>query len=219
MATNKMFMTAGVSVLICALAVAPAWADPDKNYGGHGDRSYGGHGDGYGRGGHGMGAAMMEMMMHGGTGHLIRHLLKHEKDIGLSAEQVTKLKEMQLNMDKTRIKMEADIQVTERELKALIEDEKSDLGAIEAKLKQSQDTQVGLRLASIKARREVLAQLTPEQRTKQQAEHDKAMQQHKSMGSDRGMGSGGGQGNPHGMAPANPHQRSPHGDRGEKTPN
>lgn len=219
MATNKVFMAAGVSVLTCALAVAPAWADPDKNYGGHGDRSYGGHGDGYGRGGHGMGAAMMEMMMHGGTGHLIRHLLKHEKDIGLSAEQVTKLKEMQLNMDKTRIKMEADIQVTERELKALIEDEKSDLGAIEAKLKQSQDTQVGLRLASIKARREVLAQLTPEQRTKQQAEHDKAMQQHKSMGSERGMGSGGGQGNPHGMAPANPHQRSPHGDRGEKTPN
>jgi Spy/CpxP family protein refolding chaperone len=122
-------------------------------------------------------------------------------------------------MDKTRIKMEADIQVTERELKALIEDEKSDLGTIEAKLKQSQDTQVGLRLASIKARREVLALLTPEQRTKQQAEHDKVMQQHKSMGSERSSEYGRGQGNPHGMAPANPHQRSPHGDRSEKTPN
>ena len=155
-----------------------------------------------------MGAAMMEMMMHGGTGHLIRHLLKHEKDIGLSADQVTKLKEMQLNMDKTRIKMEADIQVAERELKALIDDEKSDLGAIESKLKQSQQTQIGLRLASIKARREVLALLTPEQRTKQQAEHDKAMQQHQSMGSERGMGSGKGHGNPHGAAPANPHQSS-----------
>jgi Spy/CpxP family protein refolding chaperone len=218
MATNKVFMMAGVSVLTCALAVAPAWADPDRSYG-HGERSYGGHGDGYGRGGHSMGAAMMEMMMHGGTGHLIRHLLKHEKDIGLSADQVTKLKDMQLNMDKTRIKMEADIQVTERELKALIEDEKSDLGTIEAKLKQSQDTQVGLRLASIKARREVLALLTPEQRTKQQAEHDKVMQQHKSMGSERSSEYGRGQGNPHGMAPANPHQRSPHGDRSEKTPN
>ena len=218
MATKKMFMVAGVSVLTCALAVAPAWADPDKKYGGHGDRSYGGHGEGYGRGGHGMGAAMMEMMMHGGTGHLIRHLLKHEKDIGLSSDQVTKLKDMQLNMDKTRIKMEADIQVAERELKALIEDEKSDLGAIEAKLKQSQDTQVGLRLASIKARREVLALLTPEQRTKQQAEHDRAMQQHKSMGSE-GDGYGKGRGNPHGMAPANPHQSNPHGDRKDKSAN
>jgi Spy/CpxP family protein refolding chaperone len=208
MAMNKAVMMAGASLLSCALAVAPAWSDPDKNYGGHGDKNYGGHGDGYGRGSHGMGAAMMEMMMHGGTGHLIRHLLKHEKDIGLSADQVTKLKEMQLNMDKTRIKMEADIQITERELKALIENEKSDLGTIEAKLKQSQDTQVGLRLASIKARREVLALLTPEQRTKQQAEHDKAMQQHKSMGSERGMGSGKGHGNPHGAAPTNPHQSS-----------
>lgn len=208
MAMNKVVMMAGASLLSCALAVAPAWADPDKSYGGHGDKNYGGHGDGYGRGGHGMGAAMMEMMMHGGTGHLIRHLLKHEKDIGLSADQVTKLKEMQLNMDKTRIKMEADIQVAERELKALIDNEKSDLGAIESKLKQSQETQIGLRLASIKARREVLALLTPEQRTKQQAEHDKAMQQHKSMGSERGMGSGKGQGNPHGGAPTNPHQSS-----------
>ena len=99
-----------------------------------------GHGDGYGRGGHRMGGGMMEMMMHGGAGHLIRHLLKHEKDIGLNAEQVTKLKDMQLNLDRTRIKMEADIQVAERELKALIEDEKSDMGAMEAKLKQKSRT-------------------------------------------------------------------------------
>lgn len=219
MGMNKVVMMAGASLLSCALVTTPAWADPDRGYGGHGDRSYGSHGDGYGRSGHGMGAAMMEMMMHGGTGHLIRHLLKHEKDIGLSSDQVTKLKDMQLNMDKTRIKMEADIQVTERELKALIEDEKSDLGAIEAKLKQSQDTQVGLRLVSIKARRDVLALLTPDQRTKQQAEHDKVMQQHKSMGSEREDEYGKGQGNPHGMKPASPHQRSPHGDKGDKTTN
>ena len=78
-----------------------------------------GHGS---MGSHGMG------MMHSSTGHLIRHLIKHEKEIGLTAEQVTKLKDMQLNLDKTRIKAEADIQVAERELKALIDDEKSDLG-------------------------------------------------------------------------------------------
>jgi hypothetical protein len=58
MATNKMFMIAGASLLSCALAVAPAWADPDKKPGGHGDRGYAGHGEGYGRGGHGMGAVI-----------------------------------------------------------------------------------------------------------------------------------------------------------------
>ena len=96
-----------------------------------------------------------------GAGHLIRHLLKHEKDIGLSAEQVTKLKEMQLNLDKNRIKMEADIQVAERELKALMEEDKTEMSAIESKLKQSEDVQIGLRLLSIKTRREAMALLTP----------------------------------------------------------
>lgn len=141
-------------------------------------------------------------MMHNSTGHLIRHLLKHEQDIGLTAEQVTKLKEMQLNLDKIRIKTEADIQVAEREVKALTDEEKSDLGAIEAKLKQSGDLQVGLRMASIKARRDVYALLTPEQRAKEKSEHDKMMQQHKDAGK--------GYGSPHGSPHSGPMKDHPH---------
>ncbi|MBX3342673.1 MAG: hypothetical protein KF711_13865, partial [Nitrospira sp.] len=146
-------------------------------------------------------------MMHGGAGHLIRHLLKHEKEIGLSAEQVTKLKDLQLNLDKNRIKMEADIQVAEREVKALTDDEKSDIGAIEAKLKQSAEVQIGLRVLSVKTRRDALALLTPEQRAKEQAEHEKMMQQHKGAGAPHGKNPHGG--NPHG---ANPHGANPHGE-------
>ena len=172
------------------LGFSGAWAD-EPGYGkdGHGK-------DGYGRGGHGM-MGGPDMMMHSSAGHLIRHLLKHEKDIGLTADQVTKLKDMQLNLDKTRIKSEADIQVAERELKALTDDEKSDLGAIEAKLKQSESLQTALRMTSIKTRRDVFALLTPEQRAKEKAEHEKVMEQHKSGGS--------GQPNPHGGGMANPH--------------
>ena len=136
-------------------------------------------------------------MMHNSTSQLIQHLLKNEKDIGLTAEQVTKLKEMQLNLDKTRIKAEADIQVAERELRSLTEDEKSDLGAIEAKLKQSGDLQVGLRMTSIKARRDVYALLTPEQRAKEKTEHDKVMQQHKDAGKGYNPHGGPMKGNPH----------------------
>jgi Spy/CpxP family protein refolding chaperone len=157
--------------------------------------------------GHGMG------MMHSSTGHLIRHLLKHEKEIGLTADQVAKLKDMQLNLDKARIKAEADIQIAERELKALTDDDKSDLGAIEAKLKQSEDLQVGLRMTSIKARREVMALLTPEQRAKEKAEHEKMMQQHK--------GAGQGHGAPHGGSAAqgaNPHGTNPHKGSGGAAP-
>ncbi len=178
------------SVFALSVGMSSVWAN-EPGYGkeGHGG---GGHGS---MGGHG------GSMMHNSTGHLIRHLLKHDKDIGLTAEQVAKLKEMQLSLDKTRIKSEADIQVAERELKALTEDEKSDLGAIEAKLKQSADLQVTLRMVSIKARRDVYALLTPEQRAKEKSEHEKAMQQHKDAGK--------GYSNPHGGA-SGPMKAKPH---------
>jgi Spy/CpxP family protein refolding chaperone len=183
MTKRSTFITVGAAcTLALLLGLSPALADPEKDYGHRsgGKDGYGHAGDGHGMMGMGMG------MTHSSTGHLIRHLLKHEKDIGLTADQVAKLKDMQLNLDKIRIKSEADIQIAERELKALIEEEKSDIGAIEAKLKQSEDLQVALRLAAIKARREVLGLLTPEQRAKEKAEHEKMMQQHREMGRDRG---------------------------------
>ena len=188
---------AAIMTLTLAAAVSLTLGTSDVRAEGYGKDGHAGGGHSA-MGGHGMGG-----MMHSSTGHLIRHLLKHEKEIGLTAEQVTKLKDIQLNLDKTRIKAEADIQVAEREIKALTDDEKSDLGAIEAKLKQSEDMQVGLRMTSIKTKREVLGLLTPEQRAKEKAEHDKVMQEHKGAGSGHGNPHGGGAANPHGGM--NPH--------------
>lgn len=191
--TTAAFFVASACLLL--VGIPSLWAnDPSYSHGGgiHGARS----GHSYGKG-----------MMHSGTGHLIRHLLKHEKDIGLTAEQVTKLKEIQLSLDKARIKAEADIQIAERELRALTESEQSDLGAIEAKLRQSEDLQVGLRMTSIKTRRDVMGLLTPEQRAKEKSEHDKVMEQHKGYGSSHGGAM------PYGTSPhgANPHGSNPHG--------
>ena len=177
-----------VAICLMVFGTVTTWAN-DPSYG-HG----GGHG--YGKG-----------MMHSGTGHLIRHLLHHEKALGLTADQVAKLKEIQLGLDKTRIKVEADIQIAERELKALTEDDKVDLSAIEAKLRQSEDLQIGLRMTSIKTHREVMGLLTPEQRAKEKAEHGKAMHQNKSYGAPHG-------GNPHGSGMpygGSPHGGNPHG--------
>jgi hypothetical protein len=66
-------------------------------------------------------------------------------------------------------------------------------------------------MTSIKTRREVLALLTPEQRSKEKAEHEKMMQQHKSGGSGQpNPHGGGGMANPHGSGtPGNPHKSSP----------
>ena len=186
------------AAFVLTLGFPTVWAnEPGYGKDGHGG---GGH---RAMGSHGMG------MMHSSAGHLIRHLLKHEKEIGLTPEQVAKLKDIQLNLDKIRIKSEADIQVAERELRALTEDEKSDLGAIESKLKQSEDLQVALRMTSIKTRREVLGLLTPEQRAKEKAEHEKMMQQHKEGGKGYTPPHGGGKGNPHsGAMGSNPHKGS-----------
>jgi Spy/CpxP family protein refolding chaperone len=189
-----------VFILAAAIAVgaAPAWADPEGGYGhgkGEGRGEYG-HGKSEGHGGygqHGMGGGW-----HGSTGHLLRHLLKHEKEIGLKDDQVAKLKELQLNLDRTRIKTEADAMIAERELRAMVEDDKSDLSAIQSKLKQTADLEVSLRLEAIKTRKEALALLTPEQREKEKMEHEKMMQEHKvPKGEMHGGGMQGG-GMPHG---------------------
>ncbi len=196
--TQNVFTFGMISIFALMLGASGVWAN---------EPGYGGGKDGYGGGGHGMMSGPGMGMMHSSAGHLIRHLLKHEKEIGLTADQVTKLKDVQLNLDKTRIKAEADIQVAERELKALTDDEKSDLGAIEAKLKQSEAMQVALRMTSIKTRREVLGLLTPEQRAKEKAEHEKMMQQHKEGGKGQGSPHGGGMMNPHsGSMGSNPHK-------------
>jgi Spy/CpxP family protein refolding chaperone len=172
----------GAFLFALCLALPSGWADDE----------YGG-GKGPGRG-HGPGMGMMGMGMsgfHGGTGHFLRHLQKHSKEIGLSEDQVNKIKALQLDLDRARIKTEADIMVAEREAQALIEDEKSDLGAIEAKLKQAESFEVALRMTAIKTKRDAMALLTPEQRAKEKTEHEKMMEQHRKMGSGEGMMKGG----------------------------
>lgn len=161
---GSLFAGAAVVMLALGLSLAPAWADKDGHEKGYGDHGYRTH----------------EMMgHHGSTGHFLRHLLKHGKEIGLTDEQVAKLKTLQLELDKTRIKMEADILIAERELAAMVEDDKTDLGVIEAKLKQSEGMEASLRMAAIKAKRDAWALLTPEQREKEQAEHEKMLRHHR----------------------------------------
>ncbi|MGH7259212.1 MAG: Spy/CpxP family protein refolding chaperone [Nitrospiraceae bacterium] len=167
-------------VAVLSLLVAPALR-ADEPRGGPMEP-----GKGYGEQGGGMKGR------HGGAGHFLRHLLMHQKEIGLSEEQVGKIKTLQFELDKTRIRTEAEIEVAERELHELIRDDKADLAAIEAKLKQGAGLEVNLRLASVKARREAMALLTPEQREKEKAEHEKMMKMRgeRRMKEMEGMGHG-----------------------------
>jgi Spy/CpxP family protein refolding chaperone len=160
----------GALMMVSGFGFSPAWADES-------------HGRASGERGH------EAAMHHEGAGHYIRHLLKHPKEIGLTADLVSKLKAIKLDLDRVRIRAEAEIQVAEIELAALVEDEKADLTAIESKVKQSETLEIGLRVAAIKAKRDAMALLTPEQREKEKAEHEKMMRQ---MSGGHGGGMGGG---------------------------
>ena len=178
----KRSMRMGIVAMLMLFGGQPLWAD--EPHGGPKEQ-----GKGYGEQGGMKGR-------HGGAGHFLRHLLIHQKEIGLSEEQISKITALQLELDKTRIRTEAEIQVAEREMHELIRDEKADLAAIEAKLRQGAELEVGLRLAAVKTRRAAMALLTPEQREKEKAEHEKMMKQRgeRMMGEKKGMEHGMGQG-------------------------
>lgn len=169
------------------LGLQPVWADEKEGYSKrHGGEYSKGHGSKrgmYGRGGsYGMGRH------HAGAGHLIRGLLGGAKEMGLTDDQITKLKTIQLNLDRTRIQSEADIKIAEREAAALNDDDTGDLAAIEAKLKESASRQVSLRMAAITARRNAMAVLTPEQSKRVKMLHERMKKHRRSGKRDHGKG-------------------------------
>ncbi len=115
------------------------------------------------------------MSRHGGhghgnmTSHLIRHLLKNKQELGLTDEQITKLRAVALDADRARIRAEAEVKVSKRELRAMMWDEKAQLPAIEAKVKEKESFEATVQIIGIRAGRELIGVLTPEQQAKQKA--------------------------------------------------
>lgn len=136
------------------------------------------------------------MMMHGGHdqdehddhgGHYLMHLLKHAKEIGLTPEQVSKLKTLQLDFKRTEARLEADTKIAKLELNALMEDEQADLNAIQAKVEQLKKAEGACLFAGIKAKRQAASMLSSDQREKERAIHESM----KSGGGQHGGGMGG----------------------------
>ena len=129
-----------------------------------------GHGNmmhGHMQGGHDQG----EQDEHGA--YYLQHLLKHGKEIGLSPEQISKLKAMQLDLNRTQARTEADIKIAKLELQAILEDEKAEFSTIQAKVDQLKKAEGALLLAAIKGKRDAMAMLTPDQRAKDRAQLEK----------------------------------------------
>lgn len=146
-------------------------------------------------------------MRHGGhdedkqddhSGHYLKHLLKHAKEIGLTPEQIAKLKAMQLDFKRTEVRLEADTKIAKLELHALMDDEQADLNTIQAKVEQLKKAEGASLFEAIKSKRSAMALLTPDQREKDRAHHEQMKSETRQgggmggmMGGMGGMGRGG----------------------------
>ena len=105
----------------------------------------------------------------GSTAHLLRHLLRDKEEVGLTDDQVAKLRAIALDSDRATIRAEAEVKVADRELRALMWNEQAELAGIEAKVKEREAFEATARIIGIKAKRELMGVLTPEQRAKYKA--------------------------------------------------
>src|SRR6185295_1885236 len=139
----KMLLGIAAGTFLLGMAIPFAWAD-----GGAACRS----------GSHAMGMARHGMSNHGGmTSHVLHSLLRNQSDLGLTDSQVTKLKALALDQDRAKIRTQADVQVANRELRALVTDEKTELSVIEAKIKERESFEAKLSFMKIKAKRDLYA--------------------------------------------------------------
>jgi hypothetical protein len=150
--TARMMTGVAAMVFVLGPALHSEWAD--EGFDQHG-AMMAGQGGGYGYGRDNVAAAS----------HFLHHLLKHKQEIGLTTDQVGKLKALQLDLRRARFGGEAEIEIEELELQSLLENDTTDLGAIEDKLKLIEGLEKDLRLTAIKATREARLTLTAEQRS------------------------------------------------------
>ena len=132
-----------------------------------------------------MGGARHGMHGHGMHGHsvaahVLRYLLRDKQEIGLTDEQIAKLRTIALDYDRAAIRGKAEVMVAERELHALTRDEQAEMAAIEAKVKEREALESTVRILGIKVKRDLMGVLTPEQQAKQKALWEEMRQRHRS---------------------------------------
>ncbi|MEW6685509.1 MAG: Spy/CpxP family protein refolding chaperone [Candidatus Edwardsbacteria bacterium] len=88
------------------------------------------------------------------------------KEIGLSEEQVTKIKNMHLEQKKKMIGLRSELKVKEIELRKLFDEAKPNEAAIKAKAKEISDLREKMFLSDIELRLVMKKMLTPEQEEK-----------------------------------------------------
>jgi len=101
--------------------------------------------------------------MHHRMHHRIWHVLMK---LDLNAAQRTAINEIRITTEKTMIQQKADLKIARLELRELLHKEPVDMSAVEAQVKKAEGIRTSMILGAIKAREDVKAKLTPEQKKK-----------------------------------------------------
>ena len=154
-----------------------AYSHKDMGSKGHGYSPHGkyskGHGYGHSSSRHGYGR---HMGPHQSASQFIQHILKFKQAMAITDEQESQLHSINTNFKKTKIKMEAEVELANLDLHELLRNEQASLSDIEGKLKNVHALKADLIMASVKAKREAKGVLTDEQRQRMKAVHDRIKQ-------------------------------------------
>jgi Spy/CpxP family protein refolding chaperone len=128
----------------------------------------------------------MERMMGDPTDRpLITMMLHHRTELGLSADQVSRLETLRGDFTREAIRRGADIRIAELDLATLLEQDPVDLAKVEAKVREGAQLRADLRIARLRDVEQGKAVLTAEQRTRLQAMLSGGMMMHQHQGSGR----------------------------------
>lgn len=100
---------------------------------------------------------------------LISFMLEHRADLGLSAEQASRLETLRADFTREAIRRDAEGRIAEMDLAALLDQDPLDLARVEAKLREVAQREADLRIARLRTIEQGKATLTLEQRTRLQS--------------------------------------------------
>jgi protein CpxP len=162
----------GALALVLGLTLPVAAQAPDMTQAVQAQMGPGGGGPD--RGGPGMQGERGRGGWHGHSRHghmrrgrsVIFMALRNQKELGLSAQQVTSLQQLGLDARRASIKPRADAQLAKLDLFSLLRAEPVDMGKVEAKVREIERLKADGAIARIRTNEAAKAQLSAEQREK-----------------------------------------------------
>jgi Spy/CpxP family protein refolding chaperone len=119
------------------------------------DMSMKGHGEGHGQ--------MMEMGTMEKMGNMMGMCMQHADMMGLTDDQISKMKPMHSDMQKKQARFKADLKIAEIELRDILEVKDFDLEKASAAVKNIADIKTAHHLEMLKAMKEMRTIITDEQ--------------------------------------------------------